>query len=149
MSFCAGALVTTWATGNAAWPRSRSGIVEPDLRPQHDPTGLAPITAAPDAGARPAEKRAPAGQGGAPRTPQTPSDEPVPLGTAGAMAAVDELRARDLRLPVEGVNAAELRDTFADARDQDRQHEALDVPAQRNTPVLAADDGIIAKLFTS
>lgn len=54
-----------------------------------------------------------------------------------------------LLLPVEGVTPAQLSDTFDDARGTERMHEALDIMAPRGTPVLAATDGSIEKLFTS
>jgi len=53
-----------------------------------------------------------------------------------------------LVLPVEGAKRSDLRDTFAEARGK-RRHEAIDILAPRGTPVLAAVDGSIAKLFTS
>ena len=55
-----------------------------------------------------------------------------------------------LLLPVQGVQASALRDTFNDGRDAgQRGHEAIDIMAPRGTPVLAVDDGRIAKLFLS
>jgi murein DD-endopeptidase MepM/ murein hydrolase activator NlpD len=54
-----------------------------------------------------------------------------------------------LVIPVVGVSAADLRDQFADPRSGGRRHEAVDILAKRNTPVVAADDGKIAKLFDS
>jgi len=55
-----------------------------------------------------------------------------------------------LLLPVEGLAASDLRDTFADGRDSNqRGHEAIDILAPRGTPVLAVDDGRIVKLFLS
>ncbi len=53
-----------------------------------------------------------------------------------------------LVMPVEGARAADLRDSFEEARGPKR-HEAIDILAPRGTPVLAAVDGSIEKLFTS
>ena len=53
-------------------------------------------------------------------------------------------------LPVQGVAASALRDTFDEGRDnKSRGHEAIDIAAPRGTPVLAVDDGRIVKLFLS
>jgi murein DD-endopeptidase MepM/ murein hydrolase activator NlpD len=55
-----------------------------------------------------------------------------------------------LTLPVQGVSAGQLRDTFAEGRDgNQRGHEAIDIHAPRGTPVLAVADGRIVKLFLS
>ena len=63
-------------------------------------------------------------------------------------ADVAELRQRKLPIPVEGVAAAMLVPTFHQARGE-REHEALDILAPRGTPVVAVEDGTIAKLFNS
>jgi len=55
----------------------------------------------------------------------------------------------NLIVPVAGVRADQLRDTFADARSEGRVHDAIDIAAPRGTPVLAAADGAIMKLFPS
>lgn len=52
-------------------------------------------------------------------------------------------------IPVAGVTASSLRDTFEQARSGGRPHHALDILAPRGTPVVAAVDGTIRKLFTS
>ncbi len=56
-----------------------------------------------------------------------------------------------LQMPVQGIAPQQLRDTYAERRgsDGERGHEALDILAPRGTPVLAVDDGRIAKLFLS
>jgi murein DD-endopeptidase MepM/ murein hydrolase activator NlpD len=55
---------------------------------------------------------------------------------------------RPLIIPVSGMNGASLRDMFNDTRGG-RRHEAIDLMAPRGTPVIAADDGVVKKLFTS
>jgi peptidoglycan LD-endopeptidase LytH len=87
----------------------------------------------------------------------TPSPNRVPptlVETATLPVKVDEgdvavLLNQQLKVPVSGVSASSLRSTFKDARGGGRQHEALDIPAPRGTPVVAAIDGRITKLFTS
>ena len=70
---------------------------------------------------------------------------PVSPTEAGEIVA---LRARDLKLPVDGVDRKDLRNTFAEARGS-RTHEALDILAPRGTKVRAVEDGRVQKLFTS
>ena len=59
------------------------------------------------------------------------------------------LRARALTLPVQGINTNQLTDTYTQARAAGTPHEALDIMAARGTPVLAVEDGRLAKLFLS
>ena len=61
----------------------------------------------------------------------------------------DTLLLPPLRIPVEGVEARDLFDSFADARGEDRVHDALDIMAAEGTPVLAVADGPVVKLFDS
>ena len=54
-----------------------------------------------------------------------------------------------LMVPVQGVKASALTDTFDQPRGNQRHHEALDIMAPKGTPVVAAADGKVVKLFTS
>lgn len=60
----------------------------------------------------------------------------------------DVLARHKLVIPVEGVKRDRLRDNFAEGRPGHR-HEALDILAPRGTPVIAAGDGRVVKLFHS
>jgi murein DD-endopeptidase MepM/ murein hydrolase activator NlpD len=93
---------------------------------------------------------------GADRAHETPPsiapEQPVP--TIGALApeggAVEALRARRLRFPLDAVRLESLKGQFAQRRGGgSRGHEAVDLLAPRNTPIYAVDDGTIAKLFVS
>ena len=87
----------------------------------------------------------------------TNKKEPPPVTPPPATVVIPELsadpiaqlRVRNLTLPVQGIKRDELRDTFNEARGGSRKHEAMDVLAPRNTPVLAVEDGKIARLFLS
>lgn len=74
-------------------------------------------------------------------------DEPPAPGVDPAVL-VQALRARRLTVPVAGVTRDRLVSSFDDARG-DRRHEALDIMAPHGTPVLAVEDGSVAKLFES
>lgn len=54
-----------------------------------------------------------------------------------------------LVIPVAGVRAEQLSDTFDDARGEGRVHDAIDIMAPRGTPVIAAAAGAVEKLFDS
>jgi peptidoglycan LD-endopeptidase LytH len=71
-------------------------------------------------------------------TLQKPPPPPAPVA----------LPAGTLTIPVSGIRASQLVDNFNERRGGER-HEAIDIMAPRGTPVVAVDDGKIAKLFTS
>jgi murein DD-endopeptidase MepM/ murein hydrolase activator NlpD len=74
---------------------------------------------------------------------------PVAVVHGAASAPHDPLGARMLAVPVQGIRSAQLRDNFSDARSRGRKHKALDIMAPRGTPVLAADDGKVAKISSN
>jgi len=75
----------------------------------------------------------------------TPAPKPEPKGDVEEAG----LAARHIAMPVQGYDPSKLRDTFDETRGGIRRHEALDIMAPRGTPVVAADDGVIMKLFRS
>jgi murein DD-endopeptidase MepM/ murein hydrolase activator NlpD len=89
----------------------------------------------------------------------TKKEEPTPVSPPAITASSPppevtgfpsgDLRGRNLTLPVQGIKREDLTDTFNDMRGTSRRHEGLDVLAPRNTPVLAVEDGTVAKLFVS
>lgn len=60
-----------------------------------------------------------------------------------------DLRSRLLDVPVQGTARRDLRDSYDQQRGATRSHEAIDIMAPRNTPILAVEDGVIARLFES
>jgi murein DD-endopeptidase MepM/ murein hydrolase activator NlpD len=77
-------------------------------------------------------------------TPQTPTPPPVP---ADAHAASSN--GTGLLIPVAGIRPEQLQDTYTQSRSEGRTHNSIDIMAARNTPVVAAADGTIVKLFQS
>lgn len=85
----------------------------------------------------------------------------VPVGTAAAASVTSPAAAAvevaqlppsavsGLLIPVVGISSGALTDTFTQARGEGRVHDAIDIMAPRGTPVVAANDGHVVKLFTS
>jgi len=72
----------------------------------------------------------------------------LPLAGREARSGTDALRARNLLIPVQGMTASRLHDTYNEARSGGRVHDAIDIHAPRGTPVLAVNDGMIIKLHS-
>lgn len=71
------------------------------------------------------------------------------LASAGQSLVLQSPAPGTLQIPVQGVKVAALIDTFTDSRALGRVHDAIDIPAQRGTPVIAAAPGKVERLFTS
>ncbi len=94
--------------------------------------------------------------------PEVASEPPVPPAviapiateTAPPPVANEEPSMRDadapraMIIPVAGVGPSAIRDMFNESRGN-RRHEAIDILAPKGTPVIATDDGVVKKLFTS
>jgi len=75
---------------------------------------------------------------------------PAPtISPSPALQIPEETPASNLIIPVAGVRPDQLRDTFSESRSEGRVHDAIDISAPLGTPVLAAADGTIIKLFHS
>lgn len=80
------------------------------------------------------------------------SDPDVPMGALNGLdaPALEDLRARKLAFPVEGLGPASLINTFAEPRGGGaRLHRAVDILAPRRTPVRAVEAGTVARLDRS
>ncbi|MDQ1558843.1 MAG: peptidoglycan LD-endopeptidase LytH [Pyrinomonadaceae bacterium] len=77
----------------------------------------------------------------------TQTSSPPPVSGEGAHAT--GAAASSLLIPVAGMRPEQLQDTYTQSRSEGRTHNAIDIMAARNTPVVAATDGRIVRLFQS
>ena len=147
--FLAGAFVVcvvVWYYGNIVGSRA-ANLTHPPDTPRAVERLIDPSDGLDDAGdAVVVGQPAPVATSGEPSpvVPPPPSAEPV----IGAAPTAD-LDDRDLLIPVEGVKPEQLTRTFSDRRSGGRTHEAIDILAPMNTPVVAVEGGTIARLFHS
>jgi len=127
-----------WYLSDHYW----SQPVTPLRPPSQDAERLPPPAASPTTTATPTPTSTP--------TPEA-SPTPGPSGQAQAPSGdpASALASMRLLIPVEGIRPDQLQDTFKDSRSEGRVHDAIDIIAPRGTPVLAATDGRIVKLFNS
>jgi murein DD-endopeptidase MepM/ murein hydrolase activator NlpD len=108
-------------------PLDTPPVDTPPLEPAVPPEVMAPIAAPIAAGTSPPVIVAPTETIPSMRDPDAP---------------------RPMIVPVAGVDRSAMRDMFDEVRGN-RRHEAIDILAPRGTPVIATDDGVVKKLFTS
>jgi murein DD-endopeptidase MepM/ murein hydrolase activator NlpD len=79
----------------------------------------------------------------------TPAASPPPQVTQTPATSSSSNSNAQLLIPVAGVRAEQLTDTYTQARSEGRVHNAIDIMAAKGTPVLAAADGTVVRLFQS
>jgi murein DD-endopeptidase MepM/ murein hydrolase activator NlpD len=128
VGFLAGVIVTVAVVRNQLTPRREQAVLESPSSPVAERP--------PDSDRTVRDVVEPAVL--APKAPPRLEADPIP-----------DLRDRRLLVPVQGVLRAQLRTSFDEERGSGRKHEALDILAERNTPVVAVEGGTIARLFSS
>lgn len=139
LGFVLGAFVVA-SLGNMTWQRGQgpavaSGSTATPMAPPAEPAKMPPSTALDDPPNAVVEVPAPTSD----RSGVIPPSAPEAM----------DLTARKLTIPVSGYPADKLVRSYHQTRSGQREHEAIDIIAARNTPVVAVEDGTIAKLFNS
>lgn len=83
---------------------------------------------------------------------QSPGQPPVAAKPGMPMppaASYDTAAIGPLKIPVRGIVAGQLVDTFSQARSGGRLHDAVDIMAPHGTPVIAAEQGRVERLLFS
>lgn len=147
----AAALALACAKTKDGSPEQSDSALAAATRPDSSPISDKSLRPPPE-GAEPAMKlRGLPAPDTAPRRADTaatvPAATPLPE-SRGSDSDTTVLR-RELAIPLAGVAASALHDTYNELRGGTRPHQALDILAPRGTPVLSAANGRVLKLFTS
>ena len=139
--------VAYWAQPVTPLPAPRADAQTTNAQPM--PTPTPPDASNANAGATNANAATPS-----PNVTPTPQTPPAPLPSPQALNdassdSTNALASLRLLIPVAGVKPSELQDTFNDSRSEGRVHDAIDIMAARDTPVVAAADGRVVRLFQS
>ncbi len=137
MIFGAGAL---YLLTDVNWPKANVSSPTPVIV-------RAPITVKP-----PAEANQPLSSAAAPLTGDSENESsgiPAEIISPEQVPPQEPAPGASLLIPVRGIGAAQLSDTYLQARSDGRVHEAIDIPSPKGTPVVAVDNGRIIKLFDS
>lgn len=77
----------------------------------------------------------------------TPKKKPLPPAAQAQIAQLRSMALSDrLPIPVKGIKAARLTDTWGAARSRGRRHEGIDIMADRGTKVLSATPGVVVDM---
>jgi murein DD-endopeptidase MepM/ murein hydrolase activator NlpD len=132
---------------NPANNASSSEPASPTAAPTTDGTPAPDVS--PSAGAAVASSASPTPTTTSPTTPSGLPAQTPPAPVASDAHASNSANAGGLLIPVAGIRPEQLLDTYTQSRSEGRTHNAIDIMAARNTPVLAATVGQIIKLFQS
>ncbi len=141
--FVLGALTVLFIVWAYSGFRTEDGLpaASPDETDENVEVRPAPVESPPPIAGAPSRSRPWTGEQPGPRAGVPPASQISP--------SSPELDRRNLLLPVQGIRPEDLQNTFEDSRSGGRVHKAIDIIAPKNTPVVAVEDGRIAKLFTS
>lgn len=157
---------STAATPPASADPALAAASSPDTAAMGAQSGLsAPAASVPDGTAAPTElsrflEASERGSASASQPAKSSEAKPEPAKRNDKVSALPAVRdpgdpqgarmlaQRALEVPVAGIHPTALSDNYEQTRGS-RKHEAIDIMAPMGTPVVAVDDGRIAKLFTS